>query len=649
MQMRNNVFKHSFFGIFLVIYFSPVFAETVEDLDDIIVSATRWETSGVPTAGSISVITRKEIIESGATRIIDVLRGKGGVQISDLYGDGSRARVDMRGFGSTGGFNTLILVDGRRLNNTDQHDPDLNFISIRDVERIEIIQGSAAVLYGDQAVGGVINIITQQPGKFEADIQAAYGSYDRQTQTINVVNRFENGVGVRVSAERALADNYRDNNNLKYINGFFRLTYDWDRGNLFASIQRTDEELGIPGDLFIPQLKISPTQTDTPLDFNDTTSEVFNGGGAYSLSPNWDVAAEYTLRNEDVTSVVSLFGVPFSLDQKRLNKSFNPRLRGRFPFNDRELFIIAGADIENIDYSLVSPFGVTDSTQDMKSLYFLGTVPVDDVIDLTGGLRKTWVENDITDTFAAPAGTTIKDGQAVSTLGITIKPSGNTRLFLKREDNFRFPLIDEQTSVVGFQPPLETQTGVSYEAGIEWSNQWIISKLVGYRLNLENELIFNPVTFLNSNLDPTKRTGVIFELGITPMDNISIDTQYTYTDARFDGGAFNDNRIPLVSEHQFHLGLTYRFMPYWSLYGEGLFLSNKVAGNDFAGLFPDVPGYGIGNIHLRFDYRQFNISAGINNVLDKEYRETGSVNFGQTGYFPAPERNYLISLGYTFH
>lgn len=649
MQMRNNVFKHSFFGIFLVIYFIPVFAETVEDLDDIIVSATRWETAGVPTAGSITVITRKEIIESGATRIIDVLRGRGGVQISDLYGDGSRARVDMRGFGSTGGFNTLILVDGRRLNNTDQHDPDLNFISIRYVERIEIIQGSAAVLYGDQAVGGVINIITQQPGKFEADIQAAYGSYDRHTQTINLANRFENGIGVRVSAERALADNYRDNNNLKYINGLFRLTYDWDRGNLFASIQRTDEELGIPGDLFISQLKISPTQTDTPLDFNDTTSEVFNGGGAYSLSPNWDIATEYTLRNEDGKSVISLFGIPFSLDQKRLNKSFNPRLRGRFSFNNRELFIIAGADIENIDYSLVSPFGVTDSTQDMKSLYFLGTVPVDDVIDLTGGLRKTWVENDITDTFAAPAGTTIKDGQVVSTLGITIKPSGNTRLFLKREDNFRFPLIDEQTSVVGFQPPLETQTGVSYEAGIEWSNQWIISKLVGYRLNLENELIFNPVTFLNSNLDPTKRTGIIFELGITPMDNISIDTQYTYTDARFDGGAFNGNRIPLVSEHQFHLGLTYRFMPYWSLYGEGLFLSNKVAGNDFAGQFPDVPGYGIGNIHLRFDYRQFNISAGINNVLDKEYRETGSVNFGQTGYFPAPERNYLITLGYTFH
>lgn len=649
MQMRNNVFKHSISGIFLIIYLSPVFAETVEDLGDIIVSATRWETPGVPTAGSITVITRKEIIESGVMRIIDVLRGRGGVQISDLYGDGSRARVDMRGFGSTGGFNTLILVDGRRLNNTDQHDPDLNFISIRDVERIEIIQGSAAVLYGDQAVGGVINIITQQPAKFEADIQAAYGSYDRQTQTINLANQFENGIGVRVSAERALADNYRDNNNLKYINGLFRLTYDWDRGNLFASIQRTDEELGIPGDLFIPQLKISRTQTDTPLDFNDTTSEVFNGGGAYSLSPHWDIAAEYTLRNEDVESVVSLFGVPFSLDQKRLNKSFNPRLRGRFPFNGRELFIIAGADIENIDYSLVSPFGVTDSTQDMKSLYFLGTIPVDDVIDLTGGLRKTWVENDITDTFAAPADTTIKDGQAVSTFGITIKPSDNTRLFLKREDNFRFPLIDEQTSVVGFQPPLETQTGVSYEAGIEWNNQWIISKLVGYRLNLENELIFNPVTFLNSNLDPTKRTGIIFELGITPMDNISIDTQYTYTDARFDGGTFNGNRIPLVSEHQFHLGLTYRFMPYWSLYGEGLFLSNKVAGNDFAGLFPDVPGYGIGNIHLRFDYQQFNVSAGINNVLDKEYRETGSVNFGQTGYFPAPERNYLITLGYTFH
>jgi len=333
-----------------------------------------------------------------------------------------------------------------------------------------------------------------------------------------------------------------------------------------------------------------------------------------------------------------------------LNKSFNPRLRGRFSFNEQELFLTGGADIENIDYSLTSVFGVTDSARYMKSLYALATIPIDEVVDLTGGVRKSWVEDDIVDTFAAPAGTTLKDRQTVSSLGIIIRPTDTMRLFLKREDNFRFPLIDEQTSVVGFQPPLKTQTGISYEAGIEWHNHWLTSKLVGYRLRLENELIFDPVTFLNSNLDSTQRTGVIIELGAVPLDELSLDAQYTYTDARFDTGPFSGNRIPLVAEHQLHLGLTWRFRPDWSLFGETLILSDKVAGNDFADQFPDVPGYAAGNIYLRFDNGNYNFSAGISNVLDAHYRESAAVDFlGQTGYFPAPERNFLVSFEYNFN
>ncbi len=110
------------------------------EIEEIIVTATRWETVGVPTATSVSTITREQIIESGAIYIIDVLKGQGGIQIQDIFGDGSRSIISMRGFGNNGGSNTLLLVDGRRLNNTDLKTPDLSFISLKDVERIEIIQ-----------------------------------------------------------------------------------------------------------------------------------------------------------------------------------------------------------------------------------------------------------------------------------------------------------------------------------------------------------------------------------------------------------------------------------------------------------------------------------------------------------------------------
>ncbi|NOQ87761.1 MAG: TonB-dependent receptor plug domain-containing protein, partial [Gammaproteobacteria bacterium] len=143
----------------------PAFSEvTATQIPSVVVSAARTEQSTLTTPASITVITRKQIEDSGSTHIVEVLRGQGGVQIKDLYGDGSRATVDMRGFGDSAGSNTLILIDGRRLNNPDIGAPDLNSIALDDVERIEVVQGSAGVLFGDQAVGGVINIITRKPG-----------------------------------------------------------------------------------------------------------------------------------------------------------------------------------------------------------------------------------------------------------------------------------------------------------------------------------------------------------------------------------------------------------------------------------------------------------------------------------------------------
>jgi iron complex outermembrane receptor protein len=144
-------------------------------IPSVIVSAARTEQSTLTTPASITVITRKQIENSGARHVVDVLRAQGGVRISDLFGDGSRASVGMRGFSTTAGSNTLVLVDGRRLNNIDISSPDLNSVSLKDVERIEIVQGSGGVLFGDgEAVGagggagglglgGSVDIETIQP------------------------------------------------------------------------------------------------------------------------------------------------------------------------------------------------------------------------------------------------------------------------------------------------------------------------------------------------------------------------------------------------------------------------------------------------------------------------------------------------------
>src|SRR5690606_7531391 len=127
-------------------------------------------------------------------------------------GDGSRAVIGMRGFSTTASNNVLIMIDGRKLNNASQESAALSSFSTQDIERIEIIQGSAGVLYGDQAVAGVINIITKTPAQRKFYVETARGTDDLESYRGSASQQFDNGLAYRVSVEKKLADNYRDNN-----------------------------------------------------------------------------------------------------------------------------------------------------------------------------------------------------------------------------------------------------------------------------------------------------------------------------------------------------------------------------------------------------------------------------------------------------
>ena len=111
---------------------------------------------------SSTVITAEEIAHSPAQTLPEIIAQTPGVQLTSLYGgvNGAKTIVDLRGFGAFATSNTLVLINGRRLNDIDMAGVDLSTIPRNSIERIEITRGnSGAVLYGDNAVGGVINIV----------------------------------------------------------------------------------------------------------------------------------------------------------------------------------------------------------------------------------------------------------------------------------------------------------------------------------------------------------------------------------------------------------------------------------------------------------------------------------------------------------
>ncbi|NTU97763.1 MAG: TonB-dependent receptor, partial [Chlorobiaceae bacterium] len=139
--------------------------------EEIVVTATLNETPVSKVPAAVEVIERKEITESGAATLSDVLTEAQSITLEPSNGRISVARL--RGLGSR---NTLVLVDGMRMYSGFQGLLDLGEIPAGLIERIEIIRGSGSALYGSDAVGGVINIITRKPSKdFHAGLNISTG------------------------------------------------------------------------------------------------------------------------------------------------------------------------------------------------------------------------------------------------------------------------------------------------------------------------------------------------------------------------------------------------------------------------------------------------------------------------------------------
>ena len=136
----RNIWMLLFVPVMLLSLFREVKAEETT-LKEVVVTATRYDENTAVIPANVSVITEKDITESNAQNIPELLRNQVGVQVNDINGTGRFYTVDLRGFGETAPLNTLVLVDGRRVNQADLSGVDWMVIPLEDVSRIEIVRG----------------------------------------------------------------------------------------------------------------------------------------------------------------------------------------------------------------------------------------------------------------------------------------------------------------------------------------------------------------------------------------------------------------------------------------------------------------------------------------------------------------------------
>src|SRR5512134_565912 len=182
--------------------------------DAVVINATRFPEEARRLPASVTVLTAEDIQKSAARTLPELLSEQVGVTMKDFYGNNAASTaVDLRGFGATATQNTLVLVDGRRVTDVDLSGVQWAAIPLAAVERIEILRGTGAVLYGDGATTGVVNIVTRSPLKqgHRAEALGRVGSHGTAEGQL-YGNLAGEVFGINASLYSYDSDGYRRNN-----------------------------------------------------------------------------------------------------------------------------------------------------------------------------------------------------------------------------------------------------------------------------------------------------------------------------------------------------------------------------------------------------------------------------------------------------
>jgi vitamin B12 transporter len=220
-------------------------------LDEVVVTATKTEKELKDVTQSVTVITGDEIRKSGATSVAEAVQNAVGVTINDNGPQGALQTISIRGASYA---QVLVLLNGMRMNSPRDGGVDLSAlpVALDDIERIEIVRGPSSALYGADAVGGVMNIITKRPTQAVSRIGGAIGSHGYDNILVSTSGK-DSGIRYSISGDRETSDGYRLNSDLRQWIGNGRIGYDLSAASsLDLTANYISKENGVPGAIQFP-------------------------------------------------------------------------------------------------------------------------------------------------------------------------------------------------------------------------------------------------------------------------------------------------------------------------------------------------------------------------------------------------------------
>ena len=641
-------------------------------LEEMVVTARRMKRPITDSFASVTVIDSEDILRSNAGSVPGVLSDCEGVYVEDSSGVGTSSKVNLRGFTTAMSGHHLVLVDGVPQNSVSDKLVDWNLIPLSNIDRIEIVRGPLSTLYGENAMSGVINIITKRrAAEPETMFRTSYGSFDTLRWRIHT-GRPAGAADYLVSLGQTTTDGYRDHADAEYrdISGRMGLELG-DASRLSAWVQYSRVERGSHPWALSEQQLIGDRNQARPGTENDSgESDKVSAGMMYDKEVNDAFSLQVTahVRNEDgesfytagqteATTAEILHGE--TLGGLNVACTFEPQLFGK------QNTVVAGLDLEQgtYDYDKFSApsrrrggsLADYEAVRDRIGVYVEDEVAVGDSLRVLMGGRHSRLEYDFDDDLSAASNRdrTLSDesfriGADYAYRGAD--PAGAAQgegvLFGHVSQAFRSPTLGQMFTYQSANPDLAPETAVNYEVGLrDGIGEAVDFRLGLYWMEVEDEIAYDYASSMYANYGETSHRGVEVGAETRSKEGFRCFVNYTYTEARNESGRNEGKDLAHVPRHMGNVGIGYERGSSW-----GSTLSARLVGSSYldSANSSTLSGYQTVNIEGWYAIGRFRIFAEIGNLLDEEYATYGFVSSGANYYSPAPGTTFTAGISGTF-
>lgn len=478
----------------------------------IVVTANRLPSPVEEVGSSVTVIDAEEIERRGKTTVAELLRTVPGVAVARSGGEGQITSVFLRGGGSS---QTLVLLDGVRLNNANTAAFDFADLSTDNIERIEIVRGPQSTLYGSEAMAGVISITTKRgDGEMSIDGLAEAGGLGLARASLGVSGAsgpFDYAVSAAsysydgVSAAEEQAGNSEED-------GYDNVTLSSRLGWAFADDGRLE-------------LSLRSFAGDVEID-----------GFSFGVGP---VDALRARQERDGATADLSFEKTFGRVRQTVSASlYDERLRGEDPDDPFGNFLVdsqiseltaqsdidvAENDVLTLGYSVEKREGVSrgnfDESVAVQSFFLQNTWAHDERFFLTVGARS----DDHSD---------FGDEVTYRATVAWLFPNHGSRLHGSLGTGFRAPTLNDLYFPFFSNPDLEPETNSGFDLGLEqrFLDDRLVVDLTWFDLDFEDLIAFDTVTFLPQNIAEAASRGAELTLSYELSERTQISFAHTYND-----------------------------------------------------------------------------------------------------------------------